>query len=147
MFDTGTPPVDVSAHSGVTLNHERGIVKYDEKGMLMPMSDREVARMAKKWAAGLVLVLIAVSLIGWQVGWWFRAENVDRQVTIDNNNKGTQTAWRDEAIKTVADFELIDPANTAARGALRIKACDLIPRLNDNYRDGTLVAFYQEECK
>lgn len=122
-------------------------VNYDEQGMLKPMSDREVAHTAKKWTAFTVLAIIALSLIGWQVGWWFKAENTDRQVNIDNRNKGTQTAWHDEAIKTIADFELVDPANTAARGALRNKACGLIPRLTDSYRDESIVTFYNEECK
>lgn len=122
-------------------------MKYDKDGTLVPMSDREIASSIKKWVAATVVVILAASLIGWQVGWWFKAENTDRQVAIDNSNKGTQTAWHDEVIKTIADFELVDPANTAARGALRNKACDLIPRLKDSYRDENIVVFYERECK
>lgn len=93
-----------------------------------------------------VLLFVGIGVAGWQFGWWLEAKNTDRQVNIDNRNKGTQTAWHDEVVKTIADYELIDPANTAARGALRIKACDLIPRLTSPYRDDNIVAFEQEQC-
>lgn len=98
------------------------------------------------WAGLAVAAVIAISLIGWQVGWWFRAENIDREVNVQNRNVGTQTAWRDEARNAITDFQLIDPANGAARGSLRIKACGLIDRLTDNYRDQDLVTFETKEC-
>ena len=45
------------------------------------------------------------------------------------------------------DYELIDPGNTAARGALLNQTCELIARLSDPYRDDTIVTFYNKECK
>lgn len=122
-------------------------MKYDKEGNFVSMSDRQVVSSARRWAAGIVLAIIATSLISWQVGWWFKEKNTDRQVRIDNRNLGTQTAWRDEAVKTIADFELVDPANTAARGALKNKACDLIPRLRPDYTTPNLTAFAAKECK
>lgn len=93
------------------------------------------------------VIVIAVLAIGtWQLGWFVAEKDTDRQVQIDNRNKGTQTAWHDEVVKTIADYQLVDPANTAARGALRNKACDLIPRLTETYRDSNIVAFESQEC-
>lgn len=97
----------------------------------------------------LIVGLVVIAAVGigvWQLGWFVEEKNVDRQVRIDNRNKGTQTAWRDEAVKTVADFELVDPDNTAARAALRNKACDLIVRLRPDYRTGDLESFAAREC-
>ncbi len=122
-------------------------MQYDEQGNFKSMSDRQVVSATKKWIAGGIIAMLLVSLVGWQVGWWFKAENTKRQVNIDNLNKGTQTAWHDEVVKTIADYDLVDPANTAARGALRIKACELIPRLSDPYRGETIDTFYNQECK
>lgn len=121
-------------------------MKYDEHGNFQELSDKQILRKVWKWVAICTVAITALSLVGWQIGWWFKTENTKRQVELDFNNKGTQTAWRDEAVKTVADYELIDPSNTAARGALRNKACDLIPRLSDDYRTEALDAFYEREC-
>lgn len=90
--------------------------------------------------------LVGLSIGAWQLGWFVNEKNVDRQVHIDNRNKGTQTAWRDEAVKTIADYRLVDPTNTAARGALRTKACDLIPRLRSDYLTPNLIEFQTKEC-
>jgi hypothetical protein len=99
------------------------------------------------WVIALCLLFGAVGIVGWQVGWWLKSENVNRQVAIDNNNTGVQTAWHDEAMKTISDYELVDPANTAARGALENKACDLIGRLNDDYRNIQINTFERENCQ
>ncbi len=121
-------------------------MKYDSEGNFKPMSDRQVVSVTRKWTIGIILAILATSLIGWQVGWLFKKENTDRQVRIDNRNLGTQTGWRDEAVKTIADYELIDPANTAARGALRNKACDLIVRLSPTYATSNLTDYQKKEC-
>lgn len=93
------------------------------------------------------LLLTAILAIGaWQLGWFVEEKNVDRRVGIDNRNKGTQTAWRDEALNAVSDYETVDPSNTAVRGALRNKACNLIARLTPPYRDEILVRFETREC-
>lgn len=98
-------------------------------------------------ALGLVLSLAVIGVVGWQAGWWLEAKNTDRRVQIDNRQKGTQTAWSDEARNAISDYLLLDPANTATRGALRNKACVLINRLTYNYKDDDLVAFETKECK
>ena len=94
------------------------------------------------------LVLVTALVIGgYQLGWWIKADSTERQVQIDNQNTGTQIAWHDQAIQGIRDYELVDPSNTAARGALRNQTCELIARLSNPYRDDIIVAFYMEVCK
>lgn len=98
---------------------------------------------------GAVLVAAIIGVAGWQFGWWLEEKNVDRQVRIDNRNKGVQVAWRDEARNTIADFYVYDQPglqNQAAQGALRVKACSLIDRLTDSYLDEDLVKFERTQC-
>lgn len=107
--------------------------------------------MNKKSITTLVVAGIALAVVlaigGYQLGWWIKADSTERQVQIDNSNTGTQTAWHDQAVQGIRDYELIDPGNTAARGALLNQTCELIARLSDPYRDDTIVTFYNKECK
>jgi hypothetical protein len=96
---------------------------------------------------GLLVAMTVVGVAGWQFDWWLKEKEVNRQVQIDNRNKGTQVAWRDEARSAASDYELVDPSNTAARGALRNKACSLIVRLAPSYKDDDLAQFESKECK
>lgn len=98
-------------------------------------------------ALGLVLSLAVIGVAGWQFDWWLQGKNVDKQVHIDNRNKGVQTAWMDEARNAVSDYALVDPSNTAGRGALRNKACTLIERLAGPYRQDDLLSFQSKECR
>lgn len=93
------------------------------------------------------LLLLAALLVGGrELGWWLKADNTNRQVRIDNLNTGTQTAWHDQAIQDVKNYNLLDPANTAQRGVLRNEACQYIARLSDPYLDDILVEFQAQEC-
>ncbi len=107
--------------------------------------------MSKKAITTLVVAIIAsvavLAIGGYQLGWWIKADSTERQVQIDNSNTGTQTAWHDQAIQGIRDYELVDPSNTAARGALRNQTCELIARLSDPYRGDIIVMFYDKECK
>lgn len=93
-----------------------------------------------------MVVLIVLGVGMWQLGWFIEEKNVERQVQVDNRNKGTQTAWHDEARNAIVEFGTVDESNLAARNALRTKACDLIARLDTPYRDDDLVAFQAKEC-
>lgn len=95
---------------------------------------------------GTLVVVAIVVLAGWQIGWWFKGENLERQVNLDNRNLGTQTAWADEALDSVAEYYTVDESNTAARGALRRQACELIGRLDDDYLTPDLSEFYVINC-
>lgn len=83
---------------------------------------------------------------GWHAGWWLRAETTDRRVKIDNTQKGTQTAWRNEAIRSIAQYHMLDADNQAARAAVRVQACNLIASLTDTYLTPELTRFDNEEC-
>lgn len=98
-------------------------------------------------AAILAIIAVIVIAVGaWQLNWFVKEKNTERQVQIDNRQLGTQTAWRDEALDSVGEYYSTDPANSAARGVLRSQACDLISRLDGPYRTDQLIAFYQEQC-
>ena len=105
-------------------------------------------RSAKIVLAAIVafVMVVILGVAAWQFGWFVTEKNVDRQVNVDNRNKGTQTAWHDEAVRSIRDFELLDPSDTARRGVLRNQACDLIVRLTPPYRDAKIIAFQQQEC-
>lgn len=96
---------------------------------------------------GVVVLAVLIGVGGWQAGWWLEGKNVDKRVQIQNRNKGVQTAWMDEARNAVVDYQLVDPSNTAARGALRTKACDLIYRLSDSYLQPDLESFQEKQCR
>lgn len=122
-------------------------MKYDDKGNFVQLTDKEAVGKAKKWSVIGVILVALLAVGGWQAGWWLNEKNVNRQVQIDNRNKGTQVAWRDEARSAVTDFYLVPAENTAARGALRNKACSLIVRLVPSYKDSDLVSFETKECR
>lgn len=94
---------------------------------------------------GLIL-LVGLSIAAWQLNWFVAEKNLERQVHLDNRNTGTQTAWHDEAINAVTDFETTSEDYPAGRGALRTKACNLIERLTDDYLDDSLASFQAREC-
>lgn len=122
-------------------------MRYNEDGSFASYTDRQMVRSIRIWIVVGIVAAIAVALIGWQVGWWFKAENVERQVRVDNTNTGTQTAWRDEVLSSISDFELLDPADTARRGAVRRQACAIIPRLGGPYYTPEIQVFDESECR
>ena len=93
---------------------------------------------------GGLLLIVAITVGGYQLGWWLKAENTNRQVKIDNLNTGTQTAWHDQATQDVRDFYILPDG--PAKAHVRNEACDLIARLSDPYVDDTLDAFQMENC-
>ena len=104
---------------------------------------------AATWVLGsiaTILLIVVIAVAGWQFNWWLAAKNVDKQTGIDNRQKGTQVAWRDEALSSIKDFYLTPSDNTAARGVLRDQACSLGGRLTDTYKDPKIRVFMSEEC-
>lgn len=101
-----------------------------------------------KIVAVLILCSVAaagLAVSGYQLGWWLRADRVERTVRIENTNTGTQTAWRDEATDSISRYELL-PEDHPARGALRNQACGLIVRLTPEYLTANLAAYAAKEC-
>lgn len=93
---------------------------------------------------GLALV-VALAIGGRELGWWLKADNVNRQVKIDNTNVGTQTAWRDEVNELMNTIELL-PEGASQRGGLVNQACELADRLTDNYMTDQIAAFESANC-
>jgi hypothetical protein len=95
---------------------------------------------------GLVL-LIALGIAAWQLGWFVEEKNVEQRTRIDNTRSGVQDAWRSEAIRTIRDIEVLPESNEAARAALTNQACDLIDKLSGTFADDQiLVEFAEENC-
>ena len=94
----------------------------------------------------IVVLLLGISLVGWRVGWWFKAENTKRQVDIINHNTGTQTGWHDEAINLITQYGQLPVGDTANRGNVKASACQLIARLDPPYRDTIIVRFEGVNC-
>lgn len=93
-----------------------------------------------------LLLLAGIAIGGRELSWWLKADNVDRQVDIVNNNTGVQTAWRDEAVDAIGRFYTVPQENLAGRAAMRNQACDKIGRLNDDYLTPDLIQFQNTEC-
>lgn len=91
-----------------------------------------------------VVVLVALGVAAWRFGWWLEEKNVDRRVGIDNRQKGTQTAWHDEAIDLFNQADLIDGTPQAA--ALRRQACQLSARLTGPYEDDIIIEMEALHC-
>jgi len=63
-----------------------------------------------KWApAGTILAAIsvvlvaAVVLVGWQIGWWFTAQNANRQARVTQNGYSNQQSQRGQVEQQIAD--------------------------------------------
>lgn len=107
------------------------------------------AKVAGACLLGL-LVLTAITITVYLGAWWLRGDTKNRQVKIDNRNVGVQTAWRDEALDHITEFELLQnsPQAASAQAAEADRACDLIGRLTDNYRtDPRIDAFAERYCQ
>jgi hypothetical protein len=94
--------------------------------------------------AAIVVVFLVVGV--WWLGWFIKERNIEKQVDIDNHNKGTQQAWHDEAVRGVSDFNTIPADQTAARNGVKAQTCQLIARLDEPYRDDIVVSFQLQEC-
>jgi FtsZ-interacting cell division protein ZipA len=101
------------------------------------------------WVAailGSIAILVVLAVGAWRLGWFVKEKNTEKQVQVDNHQKGTQTAWYDEAVDAIRQLEIVDPANAGAKAALSHKACDMIARLDESYRDDYLVDFEKGHC-
>ena len=70
------------------------------------------------------VVIVAVVLIGWQVGWWFTAQNVTRRAHITQNQYNTQEGYISAISNDVANLDGIvaQEPGSADQAALRAQA-------------------------
>jgi hypothetical protein len=64
-----------------------------------------------KWVGGVVLGLLllgAVVLGGWQIGWWFKEQNVERQSHIFRESYANQERLREDAAEKIAEVLSIE---------------------------------------
>ena len=98
----------------------------------------------KTFGIWLVAIIGAAAIIlgGWQAGWWFTAQNADRQQQVDRTNYGAQSAYSQKLADdraTIADIgtQLANPsitpdqktALTDQRTAITQQACQVASKL------------------
>lgn len=118
---------------------------------------------AVKVVVGAVIALVVVAAIavgGWQLGWWAQNSAVNHQAHIYANSYGTQTADIQEArnlatqISQVAT-QVVDPSTpTSEVGALRSQqvamtsqACSIINNITPNLLPSDLATFASTNCR
>jgi len=50
-----------------------------------------------------VILAAVVILVGWQIGWWFNAQNANRQARITQNGYSNQTSQRGQVEQQIAN--------------------------------------------
>lgn len=93
-----------------------------------------------------VVVVVALSVGVWQLGWFVKEANTNRNTSLRNDRVGTQTALQDEVLSSISDYYLIAESNVAGRNAIKNQACTLIDRLNSNYYTPEIRGFDRNEC-
>jgi len=68
-------------------------------------------------------LLVALVLGGWQAGWWFRTQNVNREAQTYQNGYANQSAMRDEISRKLADVnqytvQISNPAYAAEKQSI-----------------------------
>lgn len=91
-----------------------------------------------------IMLFVGVLIGGRELGWWLKADSVNRQVKIDNTQTGTQQGWYDQVQKDIRDAAVLPDGPQKA--AVVTDACKLIPRLTETYQTSDVVAFQQENC-
>jgi hypothetical protein len=86
-------------------------VKYDGS------SDVTVA--GRSLVLGSVAVVATGALIfgGWQAGWWFRTQNVNRSAAINRQSLGFQQARVDEITRKYADYKTLKVTTSTTQDA------------------------------
>lgn len=89
----------------------------------MYVSPAEVRRGVLRWTPTTMLVIgvvalmvIATVFIGWSVGWWFTAQNINRQAHITQNSYENQVTLHQQITQDIATVDSIT-AQMAAPGA------------------------------
>jgi len=71
------------------------------------LDDLSIATATRWWlralAAGLALLVLALilGLVGWLAGWWFKAQNTERQAQVNESSYGRQESLRTEVGKNI----------------------------------------------
>jgi hypothetical protein len=73
---------------------------------------------------GAGVVIVAVVLVGWNVGWWFTAQNVNRRAHITQNQYNTQEGYLSAISNDVANLDGIvaQEPGSPNQAALRAQA-------------------------
>ena len=113
--------------------------------------------------AGYILfalaVIAAVVVGGWQAGWWFTAQNVQKQAHINRTSYEAQKTYRDKIVAdqtTIATItaQIADPSTTtdqkqaltAQRTAVVNEVCQVATNLTASDLPTVIVTFVTSNC-
>jgi len=68
------------------------------------MTPTEIARVVR-WAVAALVVIALIVVGGWQLGWWFKTQNTNRQAQLYQNGYANQSAMRDEIGRKLEDVQ------------------------------------------
>ena len=68
------------------------------------MTPTEITRVVR-WSIAAVLLIAAVVLTGWQVGWWFTTQNTNRDAALQQHGVANQSAMVSEIPRKIADVQ------------------------------------------
>ena len=109
-------------------------------------------------ALGVVILIVAIAIGGWQLKWWLAEETTNRTTGIANESLARQQARVDETLDkaaTIADIDvqisLVTPEQAtvlvAQRRAVVSQFCDAYGGLTDRLTVPTsVVTLSQQEC-
>jgi len=106
-----------------------------------------------------VALLAAIVLGGWQAGWWFKAQNVQRQAHINRTSYEAQKTYRDKIVSdqtviATIDNQIVDSTTTpeqkvalrAQRQAVVNEVCQVATNLTASDLSTVIVTFVNSNC-
>ncbi len=102
---------------------------YNKQGDYEFTTHRNMAHRAIFWTGVFVVLCLAVSLVGWRIGWFFKEQNANREAHVIRKGYSNQQTLREQITKNIGDVSSItvqiaqlgdaDPATSAALKAQR----------------------------
>lgn len=103
-------------------------------------------------AIGAVVAVVVLSVAAWQLDWFVKEKNTDRQTQVTNNSIGRQQALQSAVLRQIATVRDIDtqeqtPAVIAQRKAIVTDICENAGMLTGSLTlPASAVEFTSQEC-
>ncbi len=104
-------------------------------------------------------LIAAITVAGWQAGWWFKAQNVQKQAHINRTSYEAQKTYRDKIVSdqtviATIDNQIVDSATTpeqkvalrAQRTAVVNEVCQVATNLTASDLSTVIVTFVTSNC-
>jgi hypothetical protein len=107
----------------------------------MSYQPHDAMRDTGRWTPPVLLILaiatgiiLAVTLIAWQAGWWFRSQDISREAHAIRNGYANQQTLRDQITAKIADVDSVsvqitqagDPSQRAALKGQRMAIAGIV---------------------